>query len=179
MKQTVKIIFLCTAAVVLYGIAHNQITVRISLEYFTIGHREIIDSTSPTLLGIAWGIHPNWWVGLSLGTLFAIAGRAGKWPRRNAGFFIKPLLLLFLISGIAAAAAGITGYRLAGSGTLGLYEPLASAVPANGHAAYISALWMHTASYTVATMSSLIIALFVFTGRRRAVEGGKGDCPAV
>ncbi len=174
MKQATTIILLCIAAAVLYGIIHNQITVRISLEYFTIGHREIINSTSPTLLGIAWGIHPNWWVGLSLGILLAAAARAGKWPKRNARSLIKPLLLLFLISGAAAGTAGIFGYRLTGSGTLALYEPLASAVPAGGHAAYISALWMHTASYTAGTMGGLILTLFVFTGRIRA---GKINLP--
>ncbi len=173
MKQTVIIILLCVAATVLYGIVHNQVTTRISLEYFTIGHCEIISSTSPTLLGIAWGIHPNWWVGLSLGVLLAAAARAGKWPKRDARSLVKPLLILLLISGIAAGIAGIAGYRLTGNGTLGLYEPLASAVPASGHAAYISALWMHTASYTIGTMGGLILALFVFTGRIRA---GKKKC---
>ncbi|MEN8207855.1 MAG: hypothetical protein ABFR50_01250 [Candidatus Fermentibacteria bacterium] len=168
MKKTMAIVLLCMAVAILFGVVHNQFTVRISLEYFTIGHRALISSTSPTLMGIAWGIHPNWWVGLCLGVLFAVAGRAGKWPKRNARSFIKPLLLLFLISGIASVTAGILGYRMATRGTLGLYEPLFSTVPVSGHAAYISALWMHTASYTVATMGGLIITLFVFTGRLRA-----------
>ena len=162
------IILLCMGTAILFGIVHNQFTVRISLEYFTIGHRALISSTSPTLMGIAWGVHPNWWVGLGLGVLLAITGKAGKWPKRSAMSFVKPLLLLFLISGIASAAAGILGHRLAGSGVLGLYEPLSSAVPASGHAAYISALWMHTASYTAASMGGLIISLLVFTGRTRA-----------
>lgn len=162
------IIMLCMVAGVLYGIVHNQASVRVSLEYFTLGHREIISSTSPTLLGIAWGIHPNWWVGLCLGVLFAVAGRAGKWPKRNARSFVKPLFILFVISGTASVTAGMLGLKLAKAGTLGLYEPLYSMVPASGHAAYISALWMHTASYTIATMAGCIAALFVFTGRVRA-----------
>ncbi|MCK5785916.1 MAG: hypothetical protein KAH54_05075 [Candidatus Sabulitectum sp.] len=168
MKQILIIILLCMGTAVLYGIVHNQVSVRISLEYFTIGHKALISSTSPTLMGVAWGVHPNWWVGLSLGGLFAVAGRAGKWPKRDAGSFIKPLLLLFLISGAASAVAGSIGYRMAENGALGLYEPLYSAIPNSSHAAYISALWMHTASYTVATMGGLIISLIVFTGRIRA-----------
>lgn len=174
MKQTVKIMLLCMAMAVLYGIVHNQVTVRISLEYFTIGHREIISSTSPTLLGIAWGIHPNWWVGLSLGILLAIASRAGKWPKRDVHSLIKPLLIVFLITGIAAAAAGIMGYRMALNGDLGLNEPMYSAVSESGHASFISALWMHTASYTVAAMAGLIFTLLVFTGRMRVK--GKETC---
>ncbi|MEA3265373.1 MAG: hypothetical protein U9P42_00320 [Candidatus Fermentibacteria bacterium] len=168
MKQTVLIILLCMSAAILYGIVHNQVTVRISLEYFTIGHRALISSTSPTLMGIAWGVHPNWWVGLSMGVLLAMAGRVGKWPKRNARSLVKPLLLLFLISGMASATAGILGYRMTESGALRLYDPLFSQVPSSGHAAYISALWMHTASYTVGTMGALIVSLLVFTGRIRA-----------
>ncbi|MCK5841603.1 MAG: hypothetical protein KAH31_05525 [Candidatus Sabulitectum sp.] len=170
MKQTAKIILLCMTAAIFYGIVHNQVTVRISLEYFTIGHRALISSTSPTLMGIAWGVHPNWWVGMSMGIILAAAARLGKWPKRDVRSLIKPLLILFLISGMASATAGILGYRLANSGTLGLYGPLASSVPASGHAAYISALWMHTASYTVGTMGALILSLLVFTGRIRSAS---------
>jgi hypothetical protein len=167
MKQVAYIIVLCMLTAMLYGTVHNQFTTRISLEYFTLGHPKIISFTSPTLLGIAWGIHPNWWVGISLGILFSITGRAGKWPKRNARSFVKPLLILFLASAIGSATAGILGYHFAKAGALGLYEPLYSAVPRDGHTAYIAALWMHTASYTVATTGGLITALLVFTGRVR------------
>ncbi len=170
MKQILQIILLCLVVTIVFGITHNQVSARVSLEYFTIGHIKLIESTSPTLMGIAWGIHPNWWVGLSMGLLFAIVGRVGKWPKRNFRFFIKPLLLLFVISGTASAVAGILGYRLTGSGALCLSEPLYTTIPMSGHAAYISALWMHTASYTIATMGALIIALLVFTGRIRSAK---------
>ncbi len=168
MKQTALIILLCMAASMLFGILHNQFSVRVNLEYFTIGHKALIRSTSPTLMGIAWGIHPNWWVGFAMGVLLSIVGRAGKWPKRDARSFLKPLLILFVIAGIASATAGIFGYKLANNGTLALYEPLSSLVPASGHSSYIAALWMHTASYTAGTMGGLILALFVFTGRIRS-----------
>ncbi len=174
MKQIIYIILLCMAAAMLFGVVHNQFSARISTEYFTLGHRKLISSTSPTLMGIAWGIHPNWWVGMSLGVLLSVAGRAGKWPRRNARSLIKPLLFLFLASAIGSATAGILGHHLANTGVLDLYEPLYSEVPPEAHAAYIAALWMHTASYTVAAMGSFITALFVFTGRVRAWKKLKG-----
>ncbi len=148
-----------------YGILHNQITTRISLEYFTIGHCKIIDSTSPTLLGIAWGIYANWWVGLSIGVLFALVGRVGHWKKRDASSFVKPLCFMSLFSAIGAGVAGFLGYILTGKGILGLSAPLSSAVPASNHAPYIAALWMHTASYFVGTASGLIVALLVLTGR--------------
>ena len=165
MKQIILIISLCLFVTLTYGIVHNQLTTRISLEYFTIGHHKIIDSTSPTLLGIAWGIYSNWWVGLSLGILLAVVGRAGHWKKRDAYSFIKPLCFISLVSIIGAGIAGFLGYMLTDNGVLGLSAPLSTAVPASNHASYIAALWMHTASYFVATAASLILALFVFTRR--------------
>ncbi|MFO0941023.1 MAG: hypothetical protein U0930_09660 [Pirellulales bacterium] len=35
---------------------HDQITARICIEYFTIGHPRIIPTDDPTILGIVWGI---------------------------------------------------------------------------------------------------------------------------
>ena len=158
---------LCTFVVLAYGILHNQITTRVNLEYFTIGHHKIINSTSPTALGVAWGVYSNWWIGLSFGVLLSLAGRAGKWPKRDALTLVKPVCLVALFSALAAGVAGFLGYKLTGSGVLGLSAPLCEAVPAVKHASYIAALWMHTASYFVGVAGSLILVLLVFTGRIR------------
>lgn len=57
---------LSVLAAVVYGILHDQITARICVEYFTIGHARLIDSDSPTVLGLFWGVVATWWVGLPL-----------------------------------------------------------------------------------------------------------------
>jgi hypothetical protein len=54
--QSIAIIFLSVAAAIVYGIVHDQITARICIEYFTIGHPRLIDSDSPTVLGLFWGV---------------------------------------------------------------------------------------------------------------------------
>lgn len=46
------IVLLTVAAAVAYGVAHDQVTVRVSLEYFTVGHPPVFDTTSPTLLAL-------------------------------------------------------------------------------------------------------------------------------
>lgn len=158
---------LCIFVVVGYGILHNQLTTRISLEYFTIGHHKIIDSIAPTNLGVAWGIYSNWWIGISLGIFLSLAARAGNWKKRTATSLVKPLCFVSLFSAIAAGIAGFLGYRLTGSGVLGLSAPLSDVVPASNHAPYIAALWMHTASYFAGTAGSLILVALVFTGRIR------------
>jgi len=66
------VVLLAVGASVLYGILHDQITVRVCLEYFTIGHPRIIESESPTLLAFAWGVVATWWMGVLLGLPLAL-----------------------------------------------------------------------------------------------------------
>ena len=98
--ESVKIILLCIAAAVLYGIVHDQITARVCVEYFTIGHPPIFHTDSPTLLGLGWGVVATWWVGLFLGILAAVAARVGRLPKLAAAELIRPLFVLM------ATAAG-------------------------------------------------------------------------
>ena len=78
--QSIRIVLMSIAAAIAYGIAHDQVTVRICLEYFTIGHEPVFPTRNPTLLAIGWGIIATWWVGVLLGVPLAIVARAGS-PR--------------------------------------------------------------------------------------------------
>ena len=68
-------------AAVLYGIVHDQITIRICPEYFTIAHPHISDTKSLTLLAVMWGVIATWWVGLPLGIAIGLAARVGRLPK--------------------------------------------------------------------------------------------------
>ena len=60
--ETVKIVLLCIAAAVVYGILHDQVTARVCVEYFTIGHPPVFNTDSPTLLALGWGSsQPSGW----------------------------------------------------------------------------------------------------------------------
>lgn len=165
MKQSVLIILLCMTFSVLFGILHNQISARVSEEYFTVGHRALIHSTSPTLMGIAWGVNSTWWVGLSLGVLLAIAGRAGTAGKRTASSYVKPLILLFLVCGGSSILMGYIGYRLSSGGSIPFLRGMSNAVELSRQPRYMAALWMHTTSYTVAAMGGLILSVRVAAAR--------------
>ena len=85
MIETLKIILLCVAAAILYGIIHDQFTARICVEYFTIFHPPVFPTQSPTLLGIGWGIIATWWMGAFLAKSFA------KWQLPDAFVFIEAI----------------------------------------------------------------------------------------
>jgi len=54
--QSLAIVLLCIGSAVMYGVLHDQVTARICVEYFTIGHPPVFPTDDPTLLGIGWGI---------------------------------------------------------------------------------------------------------------------------
>jgi hypothetical protein len=82
--QSLAIIGLSIAAAIVYGILHDQVTARVCVEYFTIGHPPVFPTADPTLLGLGWGALATWWVGLLLGVLLAVVSRGGSRPKRNA-----------------------------------------------------------------------------------------------
>lgn len=49
------IVCTCMASAVIYGILQDQITVRLCIEYFTVGHFPILGDQHPTILAILWG----------------------------------------------------------------------------------------------------------------------------
>src|SRR5205085_4521353 len=110
------ILLLSVLAAITYGVLHDQVTARLCVEYFTIGHPPVFDTTDPTLLGLGWGVIATWWVGLILGVPLAIAARAGRRPKRSAAELIRPILVLLACMGAAALLAGAVGHVLARRG---------------------------------------------------------------
>ena len=169
--QFLLIIGLCIFSCITYGIVHDQVTARICVEYFTIGHSPIFATDSPTLLGIGWGIVATWWVGLLLGILLAGAARVGRWPKRKVSSLVRPITILMTVCALGALLAGTSGHQLAASGKVWLLGPLASQVPKDRHAAFLADLWAHNASYLLGFLGGLVLAVVIFVGRVRLGAG--------
>ena len=163
--QAAKIFFLCVGACIVYGILHDQVTARICPEYFTIGHPPLIDTTSPTLLGLAWGIAATWWVGVFLGLALAAAARAGRWPKYEAQRLVRPVIFVMLASATSAVLFGAIGHALASHGAVYLLEPLVSTVPAERHVAFLADLWAHNASYISGFLGGTVVCYLVLRDR--------------
>jgi hypothetical protein len=168
--QSLLIVGLSVLACVLFGIAHDQVTARICVEYFTIGHPPLFRTTSPTLLGLGWGVAATWWVGLILGVLLALASRAGRRPKRDARTLVRPIAILMLVCGVCAVAAGLLGHHFASENKFRLLEPLASDVPEERHVDFLAVMWAHTASYGAAFVGGLVLVVLVCVGRARAAR---------
>jgi hypothetical protein len=156
------IVLMSMFAAIGYGIIHDQITARICVEYFSVGHPPIFPTEDPTLLGLGWGIVATWWVGLILGFGLALAARAGSRPPRPVRSLIRPILSLLMVAGLSAATMGVVGYWLAESGSISLLEPMSSRVPRDKHSRFLACLWAHNASYGMGFFGGLFVMLRVW-----------------
>ena len=168
-----KIVWLCIVSAVIYGILHDQVTARVCVEYFTIGHPPVFHTDSPTLLALGWGVIATWWVGLLLGIPVAFVSRLGSWPKYNVAQLILPVCVLLGVMGVASLIAGLSGYFVANSGGVWLAEPLRSQVPASKHTAFLADLWAHLTAYGVGFLGGITICGWVLF--RRWQSAGKFD----
>lgn len=169
MRQFLKIVLLGIGAAVFYGVIHDQVTVRICREYFTVAHPPVFGTTSPTLLALGWGIIATWWVGAGLGVLLGVCAQAGSAPRMKAFQVVRPVAMLLLGTGILACVAGGAGFFLFQSGQVGIGGWEQRIAPTR-QAAFAAAAWMHLASYGMAALGGIGVAIWMLITRRRAAR---------
>ncbi|WP_406694851.1 hypothetical protein V5E97_27790 [Singulisphaera sp. Ch08] len=162
-----RIVALCIASAIAYGLVHDQITARVCIEYFTIGHPPVFQTESPTLLALGWGIIATWWCGLILGVPLAMIARLGSRPKLTAADFRKPIAVQLVCMGGIAAIAGCIGYVAARAGWVELMEPLASEIPAQARVRFLADLWTHLASYGAGFLGGLLIWGWAWRERNR------------
>lgn len=171
------IIAQCVLVAVLFGIVHDQITARICIEYFTIGHPPVFDTTSPTLLDLGWGVIATWWAGTILGVPLALAARVGRWPKLTTKDLWRPLTRLLLTMATLATLRGVAGYSLARWGDLRLWGTLAERIPAERHALFLADGFAHSASYLAGFVGGLVLAILTVLRRRKLWKAAESKGP--
>lgn len=171
--QLLAVLVLSVVAAVTYGILHDQVTARICLEYFTVGHPPIFATTSPTLLGLGWGIVATWWVGLGLGLPLAMAARLGRPPKRDASSLVRPICALLSVMAACAFTAGVVGYLLGRAHVVVLVEPMASRIAPVKHARFLADLWAHLCSYATGFVGGMFVIRSVWKSRRSPGTSGQ------
>jgi hypothetical protein len=166
--QFLAIVVMSVAAAVLYGVLHDQVTIRVCLEYFTVFHPRILDDPSPTLLAAAWGVLATWWVGLPLGVILAAAARLGPKPKRTAAELWPSLARLLLVMGGAAALACAAGFLAHSQGWAEMPVGWASRIAPDRHDNFLAAWWAHNTSYGFAAIGGLWLVGRTAANRRRA-----------
>ncbi len=161
------IVLMCVAAACLYGVLHDQVTARVCVEYFTVGHDPAVFPTDdPTLLGLGWGVLAAWWVGLVLGLALAVAARAGRRPKRSIRSLLRPVLILLAAMVVSATAAGLFGYVAGRSGMIVLQESVTDRLPRTKWAAFQADAFAHSMSYWVGFVGGGILIAIVWVSRK-------------
>ncbi|MCA9179317.1 MAG: hypothetical protein KC910_23320 [Candidatus Eremiobacteraeota bacterium] len=172
--QPLAIIVMSMLMSITYGIAHDQITARLCLEYFTVFHPQVFPGPveDPTVIALVWGVLATWWVGLILGAGLAIAARAGSKPKRTVGELAKPVATLMLAAAAAAVAAGMVGHFAARLGWVYVAGIWAERIPAEQHIWFLTDLWAHNASYAVGFLGGLLLMRRVWRSRDPHSQSG-------
>ena len=165
MTSWLNFVGLGIVAACVYGVIHDQITARICVEYFTLGHAPLFATESPTLLGIGWGIIASWWGGAILGLGLAAAARVGRPPKIAASNMIRPVIILLGVMAISALIAGIVGNLAARMGWVYLIGQIAIDVPKEKHPAFLADMWAHGASYLVGFLGGWILIVRTWWSR--------------
>ena len=114
--KNAQVILLSILAACAYGVIHDQITIRLCLEYFTVAHPPLFHTTSPTLLALCWGVAATAGIGAVLGMVLALVSQSGPAPYPISRVARLILLLLTAMAG-SAVVAGVVGYQLSQRGT--------------------------------------------------------------
>jgi H+/Cl- antiporter ClcA len=170
MIENLKIILLCVAAAITYGIAHDQITARVCLEYFTVFHPPVFATQSPTALAFGWGVIATWWVGLFLGLLLTLAARAGSRPKQSAREQLRPIGKLLLVMTCCALCAGLVGFVLVSRGFFPEPEWISPASGSCSNRAFVADWCAHTASYASGFFGGIVLCILQYRKRIRALN---------
>jgi hypothetical protein len=162
-----KIILLSTAAAIAYGIAHDQITARLCVEYFTIAHPPLFHTSSPAVLGICWGIAATCGVGAVLGVVLALVSQSEGLPPVPILRVCKSILGLLAVTAICASLAGVIGFELSRRSIIGIPATLAEVVPSGRHHRFVAVWFVHGASYLIGVTGGALVILRMWWERGR------------
>jgi hypothetical protein len=158
-------ILITILAAILYGEVHDQITIRICPEYFTIAHPQVSDTTSLTKLAFIWGFLATWWVGLLLGIPLAICAHAGSRPPFPLRRLLPPIASLLVVMAACAGFSGMIGMMLFMSGHVQLNQHWLSVIPQRHMLGFICDCWTHLASYLCGFIAGIVLMVWVWRQR--------------
>jgi hypothetical protein len=154
----IRIVALFTVLAAIYGVAHDQITARVCIEYFTIAHAALVRSDSPALLGFVWGVLAGAPAGAFAGTTVALAARDGARPKLDWRHFLRPALRLAALMALSALLAGAAGYVLTARAGVRMVADYADRIPPDRHPRFMAVVYAHLASFGVGLAGTLAIA---------------------
>lgn len=172
--EALKIILLCIACAIAFGIAHDLVTAHVCVEYFSVGHYNIFGDTAgpPVAYALYWGVVATWWAGLAAGLLLAPTARATRLPKLAWRQLLPTFALALAAVWLAAMLLLVFNLPLGRGGIAGIFAPRPELGEAE--AAFLTVQAVHVFSYGAAALATLTVAAIVATKRIRARRSSAG-----
>lgn len=146
------------------GIAVDLVTANVSVEYFTVHHPKVVDSQSPWVMALVWGIGASWWAGSILGIFLAIV-------HQRLRFRLKPKRVLRMVT-IACIAIWVTMMviLLGVYGVGGLVPELSRRPTFEQDRRLMAVALAHLGEYAFAVIAMILVAIRMAALSRKAVQ---------
>ncbi|MEM7262783.1 MAG: hypothetical protein AAF488_12390 [Planctomycetota bacterium] len=152
-RQFMAVVLGATALACGLGIALDLVTANVAVGYFSIHHRRVVDTESPWILAIVWGIGASWWFGAIAGALVGFINHRREEPlepRRILRWVAWACVVLWVL--MIAVLAGV--YLFAGT------IPLEQQTETFEHDRRLIAVAMaHQLEYALGAVAFLVIAI--------------------
>lgn len=162
-----KVFLLTLCTVTSYGIIHDQITVRLCPEYFTLAHPPLFHTASPTLLALSWGVAATVGIGAGFGVLLGLVSQSPGLPPISIPKLWNLLLRLLSAMAVAAALTGCVGFELSRLAIISCPSVWAEFVPASRHNQFMAVWFAHCASYLVGLGAGVFLVFRTWDQRQR------------
>ena len=143
----------CIALSCALGIALDLVTANVAVEYFTVHHPHVVDTESPWILAVVWGIGASWWAG-------AIAGITLAWINHRRAEPLPPRQILRWVA-IACVVLWLVMIAI----LIGVYTVASIAIPMearresfNFDRRIMSVAVAHQYEYLLAAIALLVVA---------------------
>src|SRR5579871_44521 len=164
--QLLKIALGATALSVVYGICHDLITAQVCLEYFTLYHPHLVDSQSPVVMALLWGVIATWWFGLIGGIATGVVATRGAGPpipaRRALLMIAKMMVVCFALAMLALLVSPLFATSVPDD-----FLP-SSVAERHIKSAFLSDLAAHNVSYFSNFVGAVIVCIRIHLLRRTA-----------
>lgn len=152
-KRFLTIVIGCVGLACVLGICLDLVTANVAVEYFSVHHPQIVETESPWVLAIVWGIGASWWFGAISGVIVATINHRRQEPLEPTPIFKWVSIACFAIWLIMIAIL------------LGVFA-IASMVPEESRRPtfdddrrLIAVAMAHQCEYILGAMALLIIAM--------------------
>jgi hypothetical protein len=162
-----KVILLTVLAATTYGVLHDEITIRVCPEYFTMAHPPFFGTPPLTILALCWGIAATLGIGVILGAVLAIVAEAGGKPPVPLPRLGRALLRLLAAMAASALLAGWIGYVLSRRALVSLPTNFAEVLSAEEQRRFMGVWFAHAASYITGLAGGAALILRIWKERGR------------